>query len=81
MSTYNDISDLAHKMLFINNGLAYSMENWMRGFLINKNLCLYYWLKKKIGKRWALGMAKRLQKRLSSSLEGRLCLISTEIEC
>jgi hypothetical protein len=38
------------------------MENWMRGFLINKNLCLYYWLKKKIGKKWALGMAKATEK-------------------
>jgi hypothetical protein len=25
----------------------------MRGFLINKNLCFYYWLRKRIGKKWA----------------------------
>jgi hypothetical protein len=29
----------------------------MRGFLINKNLSLYYWLKQRIGKDWALRMA------------------------
>jgi hypothetical protein len=29
----------------------------MRGFLINKNLSLYYWLKKRIGKDWALRVA------------------------
>ena len=29
----------------------------MRGFLINKNLCFYYWLKKRIGKNWALKVA------------------------
>ena len=29
----------------------------MRGFLINKNLSLYYWLKQKIGKDWALRVA------------------------
>jgi hypothetical protein len=34
----------------------------MRSFLINKNLCLYYWLKKKIGKRWALAVANGIEK-------------------
>ncbi len=29
----------------------------MRGFLINKNLSLYYWLKKRIGKKWACVIA------------------------
>jgi hypothetical protein len=24
----------------------------LRGFLINKNLCLYYWLRKRVGKKW-----------------------------
>jgi len=38
------------------------MENWMRCLLINKNLCLYYWLKKKIGKKWALGMANAIER-------------------
>jgi len=32
------------------------------GFLINKNLCFYYWLKKKIRKKWALGVAKAIEK-------------------
>ena len=36
----------------------------MTGFLINKNLCFYYWLKKKIGKKWALGVAKAIEKRI-----------------
>jgi hypothetical protein len=34
----------------------------MRGFLVNKNLCLYYWLKKKIGKPLALWVATTLEK-------------------
>ena len=34
----------------------------MRSFLINKNLCFYYWLKKKIGKKWALGVANAIEK-------------------
>jgi len=34
----------------------------LRGFLINKNLCFYYWLKKKIGEKWALAMAKGIEK-------------------
>jgi hypothetical protein len=38
------------------------MGRWMRSFLINKNLCLYYWLKKKIGKKWALGAANTMEK-------------------
>jgi hypothetical protein len=34
----------------------------MRGFLINKNLCFYYWLRKRIGKKRALGVASRIEK-------------------
>lgn len=34
----------------------------MRSFLINKNLCFYYWLKKNIGKKWALGVAKTIER-------------------
>jgi hypothetical protein len=34
----------------------------MRSFLINKNLCLYYWLKRRIGKKWALGAANAIEK-------------------
>jgi hypothetical protein len=40
------------------------MEKRMRGFLINKNLCLYYWLKKKIGKKCAFGIANAIEKTL-----------------
>ena len=29
----------------------------MRLFLINKNLSFYYWLKKRIGKKWACRVA------------------------
>jgi len=34
----------------------------MRGFLINKNLCLYYWLKRKVGKKWAFRLAIRAER-------------------
>jgi hypothetical protein len=34
----------------------------MRSFLINKNLSLYYHLKKKIGKRIAFGVANTIEK-------------------
>jgi hypothetical protein len=34
----------------------------MRGFLINKNLCLYYMLKKRIGKKLALWVANTIEK-------------------
>jgi hypothetical protein len=34
----------------------------MRCFLINKNLSLYYWLRKKIGKKWACKLAITLEK-------------------
>jgi hypothetical protein len=36
----------------------------MRSFLINKNLCLYYWLKKRIGKKVAFCVAITLEKGL-----------------
>jgi hypothetical protein len=29
----------------------------MRDFLLNKNLSLYYWLRKRIGKKWACMVA------------------------
>jgi len=38
------------------------MEIWMRSFLINKNLCLYYWFKKRIGKRGAFLVANSIEK-------------------
>ncbi|HUL20633.1 MAG TPA: hypothetical protein VLZ10_04210 [Thermodesulfobacteriota bacterium] len=34
----------------------------MRSFLINKNLSLYYWLKKRIGKRGAFWVANSMEK-------------------
>jgi len=34
----------------------------MRSYLINKNLCFYYRLRKRIGKRRALRMAKDIEK-------------------
>jgi len=34
----------------------------LRGFLINKNLCFYYWLRKRVGKRWAFRVAIRAEK-------------------
>ncbi len=34
----------------------------MRGFLVNKNLCFYYWLKKRIGKVWAFRVANKIEK-------------------
>jgi len=34
----------------------------MRGFLVNKNISLYYWLKKRIGKESAYRVANTLEK-------------------
>jgi hypothetical protein len=34
----------------------------VRSFLINKNLSLYYWLKKRIGKQRAYGVASAIEK-------------------
>jgi len=34
----------------------------MRSFLINKNLCFYYWLKNRIGKTPALRMANTIER-------------------
>jgi hypothetical protein len=36
----------------------------MRSFLINKNLCFYYWLRKRIGKKLAFCVAILLEKGL-----------------
>ena len=33
----------------------------MRSFLINKNLSLYYWLRGKIGKKWACRVAVTIE--------------------
>jgi hypothetical protein len=34
----------------------------MRSLLINKNLCLYYWLRKRIGKRGGFRVANSIEK-------------------
>ncbi len=34
----------------------------MRGFLINKNLCVYYWLRKRIGRKQAYRVSNTLEK-------------------
>jgi len=49
-------------MLSDHTGLTQLRERHMRSFLINKNLSLYYWLKKKIGKKWALRVANAVEK-------------------
>jgi hypothetical protein len=61
---YDDVSRLASKMLLKNCRLAQRGERWMRALLINKNLCFYYWLKKRIGKRLAFCIAITLEKGL-----------------
>lgn len=37
-------------------------ENGMRSYLINKNLCLCYWLRKRIGKKQAYWITNHVQK-------------------
>jgi len=59
---YYDVARLASKMLFNNTILAEPVERWMRSFLINKNLSLYYWLKKRIGKENAYRVASVFEK-------------------
>jgi hypothetical protein len=44
----------------------------MRSFLINKNLSLYYWLKKRIGKKGDFWVANTIEKVASSLGENRL---------
>jgi hypothetical protein len=34
----------------------------MRPFLINKNLCFYYWLKKRIGRERAFRVVNKIEK-------------------
>jgi len=34
----------------------------MREFLINKNLCFYYWLRKRIGNEWAYKVSGAIEK-------------------
>jgi hypothetical protein len=51
-------------MLFNNTVLAKPVEKRVRSFLINKNLCLYYWLKKRIGKKLAYSITITLEKGL-----------------
>jgi len=42
--------------------MKFVLSIFVRGFLINKNLCFYYWLRKRIGKKWAFGVANRIEK-------------------
>jgi hypothetical protein len=42
--------------------LSQFKERAMRSFLINKNLSLYYWLRKRIGKRQAQCIANTIEK-------------------
>lgn len=62
MKTYNDDDSLASKMLTHNDRLASSRGSPMRSKLINKNLCLYFWLKNKIGKKCAFVVANTFEK-------------------
>jgi len=39
-----------------------SRDRPMRAYLINKNLCFYYWLRKRIGKKRALRLARTIEK-------------------
>ena len=61
---YFDADRLASKMLFNKRRLVQSMRRWMRSLLINKNLCLYYWLRKRIGKKLAFYIAILVEKGL-----------------
>jgi len=59
---YSNVERLALKMLFEKSRFAQGVEGRMRSFLVNKNLCLYYWLRKRIGKRLAFWTAMTLEK-------------------
>lgn len=50
---------LALKVLTIINN---DCGETVRSFLINKNLCFYYWLRKRIGKRYAFAIANTFEK-------------------
>jgi hypothetical protein len=36
--------------------------DFVRSFLINKNLCFYYWLRKRIRKDWAFRVVNKIEK-------------------
>ena len=59
---YPNVARLASKMLINSNRFAQLVERCMRSFLINKNLSLYYWLKKRIGKESAYRVASVFEK-------------------
>jgi hypothetical protein len=42
----------------------------MKAYLINKNLCFYYWLRKRIGRKKALRLATDIEKIISFVLAG-----------
>jgi len=48
------------KNSFLASNLYY--VNFMRTFLINKNLCFYYWLRKRIGKERAFKVVNKIEK-------------------
>jgi len=58
---YNGRGHLVSKLLY-NRRFSESVEGWMRSFLINKNLSLYYWLKKRIRKKWAFRVVGTIEK-------------------
>ncbi len=47
--------------IIIDGGIR-TKDELMRGFLINKNLCFYYWLRKRIGKNHAFRVVNRIEK-------------------
>jgi hypothetical protein len=50
----------------------------MRSYLINKNLCFYYWLRKKIGKKHALWVVNNIEKAIL--IFGREVMLSRGLE-
>ena len=52
-------------------GVSVRMAFGIRSFLINKNLSFYFWLKKKIGKKWAF--------RVANAIENTILLFGREI--
>jgi hypothetical protein len=51
----------------------------MRSFLINKNLCLWYWLRKRIGKKRALWLATNFSETMLRKRVGSYFLLTNRI--
>ena len=49
-------------IIIIVDGEIRTKDDLMRGFLINKNLCFYYWLRKRIRKDHAFWVANHIEK-------------------